>query len=132
MQSTELRNELQSQVAELNTLRSLPLNIASTPQKAVNKSGSGEVHGLVMKLVQKEKQVVQLQAEVERLQAQDPTAKSREVEERARRERDRFKWNKLNEEVTDLKAKVGIVGSGSMGIIAHILAECGIGHDAGL
>ena len=63
-----------------------------------------------MKLVQKEKQVVQLQAEVERLRTQNPTAKSREVEERARRERDRLKWNKLSEEVADLKTKVGILG----------------------
>ena len=116
MQSTELRNELQGQVAELNTLRSLPLNIASTPQKVVSKNGTGEVHGLVMKLVQKEKQVVQLQAEVERLQVQNPTAKSNEVEERARRERDRLKWNRHHEEVADLKAKVIIMGPGSMGI----------------
>ena len=132
MQSTELRNELQSQVAELNTLRSLPLNIASTPQKAVSKSGTGEVHGLVMKLVQKEKQVVQLQAEVERLQTQNPTAKNHEVEERARRERDRLKWNRLQEEVADLKAKVVIMGSRSMGSWAHIPAEYGTGNDAGL
>ena len=85
-----------------------------------------------MKLVQKEKQVVQLQAEVERLQAQNPTAKSHEVEERARRERDRLRWNKLHEEVTDLKAKVVLMSSGSMGIWAHIPAEHGIGNDAGL
>ena len=63
-----------------------------------------------MKLVQKEKQVVQLQAEVERLRAQNPTAKNREAEERARRERDRLKWNKLSEEVADLKTKVVILG----------------------
>ena len=110
MQSTELRSELQSQVAELNTLRSLPLNLASTPQKTGSKSGTGEVHGLVMKLVQKEKQVVQLQAEVERLRGQNPTAESREAEERLRRERDRLKWNKLSEEVADLKTKVGTPG----------------------
>lgn len=85
-----------------------------------------------MKLVQKEKQVVQLHAEVERLQAQNPAARSHEVEERARRERDRLKWNKLNEEVADLKAKVVIMGSRSMEIWAHIPAECGIGNDAGL
>lgn len=105
MQSTELRNELQNQVAELNTLRSLPLNIAPTPQKAGSKSGTGEVHGLVMKLVQKEKQVVQLQAEVESLRAQNPTAKNLDADERARRERGRLKWNK---EVADLKTKVAI------------------------
>jgi diaphanous 1 len=109
LQSNELRNELQSQVAELNTLRSLPLNIAPTQQKTVSKSGTGEVHGLVMKLVQKEKQVVQLQAEVERLKVQNPTAKNHEAEERARRERDRLKWNKLNEEVADLKTKVAML-----------------------
>lgn len=85
-----------------------------------------------MKLVQKEKQVVQLQAEVERLQAQNPAARNYEVEERARRERDRLKWNKLNEEVADLKAKVVIMGYRSMEIWAHIPAECGIGNDAGL
>lgn len=85
-----------------------------------------------MKLVQKEKQVVQLQAEVERLQTQNPTAKNHEVEERARRERDRLKWNRLQEEVADLKAKVVIMGSRSMGSWAHIPAEYGTGNDAGL
>lgn len=63
-----------------------------------------------MKLVQKEKQVVQLQAEAERLRAQNPIAKNREAEECARRERDRLKWNKLSEEVADLKTKVVILG----------------------
>lgn len=83
-----------------------------------------------MKLVQKEKQVVQLQAEVERLRAQDPTAKNRDAEER-RRERDRLKWNKLSEERADLKTKVDI----RFWIIEtrpHIPSECGIRNRSGL
>lgn len=71
------------------------------------------MHGLVMRLVQKEKQVVQLQAEVDRLKAQNPSSESREADERSRREkekeRDRAKWAKVAEESVDLKAKVGMI-----------------------
>jgi diaphanous 1 len=87
----------------------LPLNTISTLQKAGSKNGTGEVHGLVMRLVQKEKQVVQLQAEVERIRVQNPSAETREAEERARRERDRLRWNRLNEEAANLKTKVSTV-----------------------
>lgn len=73
------------------------------------------MHGLVTRLVQKEKQVVQLQAEVDRLKAQNPSNESREADERSRREkekeRDRAKWAKVAEESAELKAKVGSVYS---------------------
>ncbi|KAG6861568.1 hypothetical protein C0995_014864 [Termitomyces sp. Mi166 len=104
-----LRDELSQKVAEINTLKSLPLGIADPQAKFIEKKGVSEpasqsFHGLVQRLVQKEKQVIQLQAELDRYQIQNPS-EGRE-DDRAKRERDRAKWNTLMEEITKLKAKV--------------------------
>ncbi|GLB34079.1 putative diaphanous FH3 domain contatinign protein [Lyophyllum shimeji] len=101
---TELRNELNQKVAEINTLKSLPLGLPVPQAKSLGKSGSENFHGLVQRLVQKEKQVLQLQAELDRLKALNP-ADGRDADERAKRERDRAKWNSLNEEIAKLKTK---------------------------
>jgi diaphanous 1 len=75
----------------------------------------------VQRLVTKEKQVLQLQTEVDRLKAQNPSDGREAVciksfdarqtpditqEEKIRRDRDRAKWNALNEEIAKLKIKV--------------------------
>ncbi|KAJ6583786.1 hypothetical protein B0H10DRAFT_2168123 [Mycena sp. CBHHK59/15] len=70
---TELRNKLNQQIAEMNTLKSLPLNIPVPNAKSSGKGGPENFHGLVQRLVQKEKQVLQLQAEVDRFKAQNPS-----------------------------------------------------------
>lgn len=91
-QRSQLRNELDQQVAELNTLKSVPSVPASIGRGAGR--GNPEVrcllskgiiawlklpqstqnfHGLVQRLVQKEKQVLQLQNELDRVKAQNPT-----------------------------------------------------------
>ncbi|CAK5262775.1 unnamed protein product [Mycena citricolor] len=100
---TELRNKLNQQIAEMNTLKSLPLNLQVPNTKSSGKSGEN-FHGLVQRLVQKEKQVLQLQAEVDRFKAQNP-GEAREADDRAKRERDRAKWNSLNDEIAKLKTK---------------------------
>jgi diaphanous 1 len=61
--------------------------------------------GVVQRLVQKEKQVLQLQTELDRLKAQHP-GDSREADERAKRERDRAKWSSLTDEIAKLKSRV--------------------------
>ena len=81
-------------------------------------------HGVVQRLVQKEKQVLQLQTELERFKTQNPGEDRDAVclfpafyyhssviyiqiqDERAKRERDRLKWNTLMEEISKLKIKV--------------------------
>lgn len=91
-QRSQLRNELDQQVAELNTLKSVPSVPASIGRGAgrgnpevrypssksittwLNLSQSTQnFHGLVQRLVQKEKQVLQLQNELDRVKAQNPT-----------------------------------------------------------
>ncbi|KAI0776213.1 FH2-domain-containing protein [Trametes elegans] len=105
---TELRNELDQQVAELNTLKSIPAVPASIGRGAGrgNPESTQNFHGLVQRLVQKEKQVLQLQAELDRFKAQNP-AETRENDDRAKRERDRVKWHALNEEIANLKSQTG-------------------------
>ena len=59
-------------IAEMNTLKSLPPSIPSPQGKPVGKGGNENFHGLVQRLVQKEKQVLQLQTELERFKVQNP------------------------------------------------------------
>ncbi|THG96218.1 hypothetical protein EW026_g5579, partial [Hermanssonia centrifuga] len=99
---SRLQNELSQQVAELSTLRTLPLSVTSPTLRNQGKGNGENFHGLVQRLVQKEKQVIQLQGELERLKAQNPS-ESRELEEKAKRERDRAKWNTLMEEIAKSK-----------------------------
>ncbi|KAG6854352.1 hypothetical protein C0991_007857 [Blastosporella zonata] len=105
---TELREELNQKIAEINTLKSLPLGVPAVPQtqSAGKRSSSENFHGVVQRLVQKEKQVIQLQAELDRFKVQNPND-GRGADERAKRERDRVKWNALMEEIAKLKTKSG-------------------------
>ncbi|KAJ3492688.1 hypothetical protein NLJ89_g11182 [Agrocybe chaxingu] len=104
---TELRNELNQQIAEINTLKSISSGIPVPNVNNARKAGSEQnFHGLVQRLVQKEKQVLQLQTELDRYKAQNPSD-GREDDERAKRERDRIKWNTLMEEITKYKTKIG-------------------------
>lgn len=91
LQRTKLRDELNQQIAELNTLKSLPLSVPGSYSKASGKGGPEvclwfkylisqsqylalqNFHGLVQRLVQKEKQVLQLQTELDRFKAQNPS-----------------------------------------------------------
>lgn len=86
-----LRNELNQQIAELNTLKSLPLNIPTPNSKPAGKGGlevlfyfsvredefadmaSQNFTTFVQRLVQKEKQVLQLQAELDLYKTQNPS-----------------------------------------------------------
>lgn len=99
-----LRAELNQRVAEVNTLKSLPSSPSSNG-KSGGKGGNENFHGLVQRLVQKEKQVLQLQTELDRFRAQNP-GEGREADERAKRERDKVKWNTLMEEIAKLKHKI--------------------------
>ncbi|EIW76318.1 hypothetical protein CONPUDRAFT_139713 [Coniophora puteana RWD-64-598 SS2] len=97
-ENLQLTTERDGHMAELATLKSL------APSPTPKKSGSDNMHGLVQRLVQKEKQVMQLKADVDRLQALNP-ADSKEADERAKRDRDRAKWNTLMDEIAKLKMK---------------------------
>ncbi|CDO73783.1 hypothetical protein BN946_scf185015.g111 [Trametes cinnabarina] len=104
----ELRKQLEQQAAELSTLKSIPPIPASISRGAGrgNPESTQNFHGVVQRLVQKEKQVLQLQADLDRLKAQNP-AEPREADERTKRERDRVKWHALNEEIANLKSQTG-------------------------
>ncbi|KAF7302007.1 Formin-like protein 6 [Mycena indigotica] len=101
---TDLRNKLNDQLAEMNALKSLPMNMPVPNAKSIGKAGQENFHGLVQRLVQREKQVIQLQAEVDRFKAQNP-ADAREADDRAKRERERARLQKLNDEIAHQKIK---------------------------
>jgi len=86
-----LRKELNQQVVEVNTLKSLPLGIQVPSSNNTRKAGpevnfssitlnrqptdylaEQNFHGLVQRLVLKEKQVLQLQTEIDQYKAQNP------------------------------------------------------------
>lgn len=95
VQRTRLREQLEQQLAEINTLKSLSPNVSSAQKRLPNKGGNEvkpitqdatssrksetvlqpqqNFHGVVQRLVQKEKQVIQLQTELDRYRAQNPT-----------------------------------------------------------
>ncbi|TCD69208.1 hypothetical protein EIP91_008311, partial [Steccherinum ochraceum] len=114
-----LRDEMSQQTAEITTLRALTSSIA-VPTTTARPAGRGgpestnNFHGLVQRLVLKEKQVLQLQSELDRLKSLHPN-EDREAEERAKRERDRVKWNALNEEIAKLKVQIADV-EGATGV----------------
>ncbi|KAG9048580.1 hypothetical protein FS837_012435, partial [Tulasnella sp. UAMH 9824] len=98
-----LQSDLRSHVAEITTLRSLQ---ASGPGATTGSAIRSEnFHGVVQRLVQKEKQVIQLQAEMEKLKQQNP-AEGRDLDDKAKRERDKQKISNLNEEIVKLKSKL--------------------------
>ncbi|KAL7410280.1 hypothetical protein BDY24DRAFT_186432 [Mrakia frigida] len=108
----KLKDELSTQIAEVNTFRALPSSVsmsfssssdAPDPIKSAEKE-SPNFHGLVQRLVLKEKEVLRLQAEVTRLGKSGP-AEPRESDEKAKRDRDRTKFNTLAEEVQRAKTE---------------------------
>jgi diaphanous 1 len=101
-EKSQLKSQIDELTAELNALKQ-HLPGAAPGQKAAGK-GAENFHGLVQRLVQKEKQVLQLQTELDRFRAQNP-AEGREADDRAKKERDRLKWNTMMEEITKLKTK---------------------------
>ncbi|KAH7919532.1 hypothetical protein BV22DRAFT_1075069, partial [Leucogyrophana mollusca] len=101
-ENSKLQNDLAQRTTEANTLKSLSPKPSALPGRGPPEG----VNGLVQRIVQKERQVMQLQAEVDRLQAQNPT-EAREADDRAKRERDRTKWSSLTEEIAKLKMKTG-------------------------
>lgn len=81
------------------------------------------MHGIIQRLVQKEKAAVKLQAEVDKLRLENEKLVEasvsaykhlhtftnvfrQEEQERIKRERDRAKWNAMTEEMANSKAKV--------------------------
>jgi len=66
---------------------------------------SQNFHGLVQRLVQKEKQVLQLQTQLDRLKSQNPN-ENRENDDKGKREREKTKLNNLQDELVKIKAKV--------------------------
>lgn len=104
---SSLQNELAGQTAELDTLRSLSQSFESSqlPSKAPGKTGpNAEIRGFVTRLVQKEKQVAQLQADLVRLQSKSQAPQDA-PEEQAKREREQMKIKKVTEELNALKSK---------------------------
>ncbi|KAK0190552.1 armadillo-type protein [Armillaria mellea] len=100
---TKLKNELNQQIAEMNALKSLPLG--GSQGKPPGKGGPESFHGVVQRLVQKEKQVLQLQSELDRIKGQQHPNEVRDADERAKQARDRTKWNTLMDEIAKLKVK---------------------------
>lgn len=137
-QRAKLKDELSTQMAEVNTLRSLPGSVSMSftssgdvpdPVKSAEKE-SPNFHGLVQRLVLKEKEVLRLQAEVARL-SKSGSAEPRESvsrhrswlliipprlthvfaylqDEKAKRDRDRAKFDGLANEVQRAKAQVSM------------------------
>ena len=101
LQRDKLQAEVTNQASEIEAFKSLMPITASNSGNAPNKT---DMRSLVTRLVQKEKQVTQMQAEIERLKQN--SNESRDAEEQARRERERAKLSKILEEVESLKAKV--------------------------
>ncbi|KZT71430.1 FH2-domain-containing protein [Daedalea quercina L-15889] len=103
-----LRSQVAEQAAEIKTLRALTSGPATVGRGGGNLGTESKqsFHGVVQRLVQKEKEASQLQAELEKLKAQNPS-EGRDADERAKRERDRVKWNTLMEEIAKLKMQNG-------------------------
>ncbi|TFY78768.1 hypothetical protein EWM64_g5245 [Hericium alpestre] len=99
---SRLRDELDQRTAEITTLRSLS---PGTQGRNNGKAGQDNLHGVVQRLVQKEKQVLQLQSELDKLKSQSPSDQ-RDADERAKRERDKVKWNNIMDEMANMKIKL--------------------------
>ncbi|KAG9074065.1 hypothetical protein FS749_014422 [Ceratobasidium sp. UAMH 11750] len=103
-ENLSLSEKADSLRGELDTLKSAQSN--STPN-SVGRTGQENVHGIVQRLVQKEKLAVRLQAEVDRLNSENAKLiGASEEQERLKRERDRAKWSAMTEEMSNNKAKI--------------------------
>ncbi len=110
---TQLKTQLQQKTAEYNTLRSLPASDDEASRdadakehslsKAADKDGFS---GVIQRLVQKEKQVLELQEELDRLNSSGSTPRT--PDDGAKRDRlERNKqWSNLMEEIARHKATI--------------------------
>lgn len=105
LENDKLHQDIQMYMSEIKTLKSLPIGVASSHGTPGKVQGAQTFQGVVQRLVQKEKQVLQLQAEIDRLKAENP-AEVKE-DERLKRERERAKINTLSEEISKLKLRIG-------------------------
>ncbi|KAF9506490.1 hypothetical protein BS47DRAFT_1399443 [Hydnum rufescens UP504] len=105
---SEYRDEIKTQVVALQVSKPSP---EARPKHIKTSSGTAEAegnqnfHGLVQRLVAKEKQVLQLQAELDGLKSLHP-GDDKEADDEARRQRDRAKWSAMTEEIRKLKTKI--------------------------
>ncbi|ELU45562.1 RhoA GTPase effector DIA/Diaphanous [Rhizoctonia solani AG-1 IA] len=114
----ELREQLEKLVKEarneqghLDKIQTLEVEISTlkSMQESPILKGSGQenMHGIVQRLVQKEKMAVRLQAELDRLRNENTKlVEASEEQDRIRRERDRAKWSAMTEEMSNSRAKV--------------------------
>ncbi|KAK0476291.1 hypothetical protein IW261DRAFT_1641921 [Armillaria novae-zelandiae] len=91
---------LRTKVEELN-------DEGGSQGKPPGKGGPESFHGVVQRLVQEEKQVLQLQSELDRIKGQQQPNEVRDADERVKQARDRSKWNTLMDEIAKLKVKNG-------------------------
>ncbi|PWN41049.1 hypothetical protein IE81DRAFT_315743 [Ceraceosorus guamensis] len=114
---SQLKADLNESIAQANTLRGLPRisdgGTASTSGESASGPKRGEREnfaGVIQRLVQKEKQVLQLQSEVDRLTASRPPDRSGapDSEEHAKRERleRNRQWSNLMEEIAHHKERI--------------------------
>lgn len=100
---TSLKAELEEKTALKNTLNSLPPTDSDrfvTPKKAEKENMSG----VVQRLVQKEKQVIQLQAELDRIGT--PARKQDDAEAKKERAEQNRRFQNLMEEIARLKSQL--------------------------
>ena len=99
-----LKEQLEEKTALGNTLKSLPQPDPSAPETPV-KGDKGNVSGVIQRLVQKEKEVLKLQAEVTKLSASKGRSEDAEAAKKERAERNR-QWANLMEEIAKNKAQL--------------------------
>ncbi|KAF8743337.1 Diaphanous GTPase-binding Domain, partial [Rhizoctonia solani] len=108
----ELREQLEKlEQGHLDKIQTLEVEISTlkSMQESPILKGSGQenMHGIVQRLVQKEKMAVRLQAELDRLRNENTKlVEASEEQDRIRRERDRAKWSAMTEEMSNSRAKV--------------------------
>ena len=100
-QKQRLEERLDDKTALGNTLRSLPTGKSDTPSQAE----TGGQTGVIQRLVQKEKEVLRLQAEVAALTASKGKVEDAEAAKRERAEKNR-QWSNLMEEIAKNKAHI--------------------------
>ncbi|KAH9077002.1 armadillo-type protein, partial [Lactarius deliciosus] len=104
-ETLQLREVLSQQKAELTTLKAITTSAPISASRGLGKGGPESFHGLVQRLVLKEKQVTQLQSELDNLKSSSPI-ETREIDERARREREKTKWTSVMDEIANHKTHI--------------------------
>ncbi|KAG1735399.1 armadillo-type protein [Suillus lakei] len=101
-----LRVQIDGLIQENSALKTrLEQRAGSNQQKSNASSKGGNENKLVQRLMQKEKEVTQLQAELERLKSQISN-NARDAEEQARKERERARLHSLHEEMNKLQLQL--------------------------